>query len=200
MSDSQVDQQFEAIEELEATIGLPAGFFKGLYMEDDWSFVVKLHALIEAAITHLLVEHMNDPRLLEPLSHLPLSDKTAGKMAFVKRLDLLDQPYRRYVAKLSELRNNLVHNVSQTRFMFTDMVSSLTASQQRDLASSFAVGLRADTEMRTREFMTNPKSMIWISALCLLSIVSARKKIAASKRELEISNRIIAALEGHGDV
>lgn len=121
---------------------------------------MKLHALVKAAISHLLVEHLNDPKLLEPLSHLPLSDKTTGKMAFVKCLNLVDKPYRRYIAKLSELRNNLVHNVSQTHFAFTDLVSSLTVSQQREFASSFAVGLRADTDVKTREFMANPKFTI----------------------------------------
>jgi hypothetical protein len=43
---SQVNEQLEAARELEAAMGLPSGFFEGLYVEDDdWSFIVKLHAL-----------------------------------------------------------------------------------------------------------------------------------------------------------
>jgi hypothetical protein len=37
----------ERLAELEATLGLPAGFILRLREEDDWSFVIKAHALLE---------------------------------------------------------------------------------------------------------------------------------------------------------
>jgi hypothetical protein len=191
---SQIDRQLQVIGELEGAIGLPSGFFESLYAEDDWSFVVKLHALIEAAVTHLLVEYLDDPRLLGPLLHLPLSDKSAGKMAFVKALDLVSKPYRSFVAKLSEIRNNLVHNVAQTRFTFTSFTSSLDGKQQHELASALAVGIHTDSGGRTREFLANPKGMIWISALCLLSMLSLSKKLAATEREVKIANKVTEVL------
>lgn len=43
--------------ELESKIGVKSGFFASLLEEDDWSFVIKLHALFEAACTHLLLYH-----------------------------------------------------------------------------------------------------------------------------------------------
>ena len=45
------------IAELEQRIGVAPGFFDGLVQEDDWSFVIKLHALLEAACTHFLLFH-----------------------------------------------------------------------------------------------------------------------------------------------
>ena len=36
------------------------GLFTGLLEEDDWSFVIKLHALIEAACAHLLHDYLQD--------------------------------------------------------------------------------------------------------------------------------------------
>ena len=52
-------------EELEAAIravdvqyGLGSGFLLHLYTEDDWSFVIKTHALIEAAVSQLLTHHV----------------------------------------------------------------------------------------------------------------------------------------------
>lgn len=46
---------FEAVEELVKELGLPEGFYAELLGEDDWSFIIKLHALMEAAVTGLIV-------------------------------------------------------------------------------------------------------------------------------------------------
>ncbi len=40
---------------LEIDLHLPSGFVMRLLDEDDWSFVIKLHALFEAALTCALV-------------------------------------------------------------------------------------------------------------------------------------------------
>jgi len=45
---------YPALEELETRLCLPMGFCEGLRREDDWSFIIKLHALLEAALTALL--------------------------------------------------------------------------------------------------------------------------------------------------
>ncbi len=37
------------VSELESLLGLPNGFYNNLLAEDDWSFVIKLSALFEAA-------------------------------------------------------------------------------------------------------------------------------------------------------
>jgi len=38
---------------------LPDDFYNNLLKEDDWSFVIKLHSLIEASVTHLLTETLD---------------------------------------------------------------------------------------------------------------------------------------------
>ena len=43
-----------SVRTLGTDIGLPIGFLEGLRAEDDWSFIIKVHALIEAAVSHLL--------------------------------------------------------------------------------------------------------------------------------------------------
>ncbi len=42
--------QDESLQELELDLGLPKGFCIKLLEEDDWSFVIKLHALLESAV------------------------------------------------------------------------------------------------------------------------------------------------------
>lgn len=63
--------------------------------EDDWSFIIKLHALMEAAIAYLLTQHFDDDRLSGVFEYLELSDAGKGKIAFVKELELLPSECRR---------------------------------------------------------------------------------------------------------
>jgi hypothetical protein len=46
--------QEESLEALELDLGLPKGFCVKLIEEDDWSFVIKLHALLENAVSELI--------------------------------------------------------------------------------------------------------------------------------------------------
>jgi hypothetical protein len=69
------------LRELERSLGLPEGFIERLEEEDDWSFVIKAHALVEAAMTQLLVHELHKPQLGDIIARL---DMTApfGKLAF----------------------------------------------------------------------------------------------------------------------
>lgn len=45
---------FTDIADFEKRLNLPLGLYEKLLKEDDWSFVIKLSALFEAACTHIL--------------------------------------------------------------------------------------------------------------------------------------------------
>jgi hypothetical protein len=97
---------------------------KGLYdREDDWSFVIKSHAFLEAALTHLLADHLGKADLLPVFAYLETSNVRTGKLAFVKAFDLLDKGARRFIHTLSELRNDLVHEVGNVNFSFSSYVA-----------------------------------------------------------------------------
>ena len=53
---------FKDITQLERRLGLPEGFYERLVREDDWSFVIKLNALFEAACTHALANRLHAPQ------------------------------------------------------------------------------------------------------------------------------------------
>ena len=113
--------QEQPILEIETQLGLPPGFLHYLYeKEDDWSFVIKTHAFLEAILTHLLAEHLGKPDLLTVFAYLETSNVRTGKLAFVRAFDLLDKGARNFIHSLSELRNALVHDVSNVGFRFTD--------------------------------------------------------------------------------
>jgi hypothetical protein len=48
---------------IEQEIGEKHEFLYDLIKQDDWTFVIKAHALIEAAMTQMLVDHLGEPRL-----------------------------------------------------------------------------------------------------------------------------------------
>ena len=130
--------QERPIAEIENQLGLPTGFLKGLYdHEDDWSFVIKAHAFLEAALTHLLADHLGTEDLLPVFAYLETSNVRTGKLAFVKAFDLLDKGARRFIHTLSELRNDLVHEISNVNFKFETYVAQLSDKERKEFIGAF---------------------------------------------------------------
>ncbi len=130
------------IAEIENQLRLPTGFLRGLYdHEDDWSFVIKSHAFLEAALTHLLVEHLGTEDLLPVFAYLETSNVRTGKLAFVKAFDLLDKGARRFIHTLSELRNDLVHEVSNVGFHFDSYMAQLSEKERKEFVGAFDYAL-----------------------------------------------------------
>lgn len=128
----------KGIIDLEQNIGVAPGFVEALVNEDDWSFIIKLHALFEAACTHLLLFHFKEPGIASVISRLELSDKTKGKLALLKGAELLGTDDRVFISKLSELRNSLVHDVKNTEYSLPELVDSFTPSQLTKFARTFS--------------------------------------------------------------
>jgi hypothetical protein len=68
----------EAIKALEEEIGLPRDFFENIAAEDDWSFVVKLHALIEHCVTSLIANRTKRIGLDRVTRRLRFNDLKTG--------------------------------------------------------------------------------------------------------------------------
>lgn len=169
---------------LEAAVGLPSGFLERLKEEDDWSFIIKTHALIEAAVSHLLCSALDKPVLAEAFSHLELSDKRRGKIAFAAALDLLEKRDRRFISSLSELRNTLVHDVRNVNFSLSHHVSAMDSKAFSAFVKGFdsfsAGGLVAfhGGEVSPDEvFRREPKTAIWWSAMVTVAIIYQVKEI-----------------------
>ena len=137
--------------ELERMIGVKSGFFAHLQQEDDWSFVIKLHALFEAACTHLLLYHFKEPKLAEVIARIDLSGRPVGKSAMLGHLELLGKRGRQLLSQLSELRNSLVHDVRHSEFSLDQYVGSLTPEALKVFAVAFS-----PTETAIRKFMQHP--------------------------------------------
>jgi hypothetical protein len=165
---------FEA-ERILKNMGLPATFLLDIYREkDDWSFIIKLHALIEGVSTHLLVSDLDDERLSDVIAHLEMSNTRAGKVAFLKALGLMDSDDRAYVAALSELRNALVHRVENVNFnLEADDGGPTSAPRDRLLKSTEkfwkpVIELNGAKVQRAVFVSENRRLTIWMRALLLI--------------------------------
>lgn len=174
-SDDQFVEQVKHIREFESQLGITTGFFERLLFEDDWTFLIKLHALIEAASTTLLVEALNKPELRDQFARTPLSDSEYGKLSLMKSLGIVSTPYRGFIRKLSELRNQSVHNIQYTNLNFKTLVMNTPKAKRAALADSLGVGMRGSTQDRLKLLEENPKGLIWVSALCLISLFAVHK-------------------------
>jgi hypothetical protein len=184
---SQLDEQTAEVRKLASELGLQADFFERLWLEDDWSFVLKLHALFEAALAHQIATRLNAPELRPIFARMQLNDRIAGKMAFLKAFDLVNDKYRRFLAQLSELRNVMIHDVQHVGFSFTSWKESLDAQQRRNAIESLCAGLTTDRE---RHFDENPKFVVWVSALCLLSMLGIGRRLIDIERDLAVREQV----------
>jgi hypothetical protein len=161
----------EYLQELENKLGIKKGLFFSLVSLDDWSFIIKLHSLMESAITHLLVNHLNVKKAEKFFSRLELSNVYTGKIALIKQLELLSKSDINYITSLSELRNNLVHNVTNVNFDFSLYLDSLDKKQKDKYFKSF--GILIDIEKGKQQqllqmSLKKPKLFIWSGAMVIL--------------------------------
>ena len=86
-----------------------------LRSEDDWSFVIKSHAFLEAALSYLVCNAIGREELEELVSGLNVGGRF-GKLELAKAMGLLEQRDIAFIKRLSSLRNKLVHGVQMVNF------------------------------------------------------------------------------------
>lgn len=142
-------------EQYEKSFGLSAAFFATLEKDNDWSFVIKVHALIEAALNKLITAALGDNRLMDIVTRLDTGDTRRGKIAFVSALELLPKGDRQFISIMSQLRNEVAHDVSQVEFSFSAWIAKLPTPQFDTFVRSVS---RSPDDVKTDEtLMTERK-------------------------------------------
>jgi hypothetical protein len=188
MADTEPDPS-DDVRRLESDLGLRDQFFEDLLKEDDWSFIIKLHALVDAAIAHLLAETAGRPELLDVFSRLPLGGRN-GKLAFAEALDCLDEQDRLFIQVLSEIRNKFAHDVRDAGASLTEHVDRMAAPQFQRLKKAIGPGhdpfvLNGRSVPEAIFVRGNVKLCFWLMAMFTLALSYSRKTLATSRRELQ---------------
>ena len=62
--------------------GIPPEFFDKLAAEDDWTFIIKIHAVLETCANQVLVAYFHKPQLQKVFARLDMTNPKIGKIAF----------------------------------------------------------------------------------------------------------------------
>jgi hypothetical protein len=190
MSMSEV---YERINKLEKELELPENFYFKISEDDDWSFIIKLHSLIEAAVTNCIVNALGDARLENLVVSLPLNNRRSGKMAFIIALDLLPKEGVELISKLSEIRNSLVHKIANVNFSLEDYVNNLDQNFLRQFTKIFGWGFSdkfiddysksKGTGLSREDFVkAEPKINIWVVTIHYLDHLYLQKENAVLRQ------------------
>lgn len=175
---------FRDVASLERRLGLPERFYERLLREDDWSFVIKLNALFEAACAHALTARLRAPELIDQFARLELADRDRGKIKFLSTLGCINDEQVKFLRELAGLRNTLAHNVSQVNFTFDAYVAGLDSNQKKKLAAVFGHGCKdpilvAGKKIPLAKFTAeNMKLVIWLTAAEVLACLYLEYEIA----------------------
>jgi hypothetical protein len=190
----------EAIRNIEERIGVRTGFFDELAKEDDWSFVIKAHALLESACAEILALRTGTPQTLDIFSRTELSSKSTGKVAFLKAFDLLNDRERRFISAFSEIRNSLVHNIRNTSFNLQLYVTALDKNQRKIFVENFGYAYLAegsdgkDYVCQPDKVISNAKESIWLGLKYVLSVISIQMDTIRLRQQITEFKQEIAGL------
>jgi hypothetical protein len=168
---------FESVEQFEKRLNLPDGFYKNLLKEDDWSFIIKLSALFEAACTHALVTKLDKPELETCFSHLEQANSRYGKIKLLAKMDVLYPEQTTFLEKIAVFRNKMAHDISNIGFSFGEYTNQLDSNQKRSFAKWAGHGLFPEIiiegkSVKNEDFVIdNPKLSIWLTAAEILGCI-----------------------------
>jgi len=168
----------DQLEDLEIYLGVKRGFFHNLQKEDDWSFIIKLFSLFEAATKSLIVENLAHPELEAPFSALQMGTTKNGKLAFVHALKLVRKTGIRYIETLGWLRNRFAHNISSSSHNIATFIESLTSQRRRECCKNLNLiecATYNNQEVTGQEFFQlNPRLAIFVSGQVILEEIRQR--------------------------
>lgn len=149
------------------SLGLSERFMIELLKEDDWSFVIKLHALMETALTRALSNRYGAPPALAEHFAQSSMGGPAGKIILAYESDLITKQMRMYLERLGELRNGRVHSAEQIHFDFKSYVSCLEDKKRKQLAA--AVVRHLGKEAAEKHLLEDPQSAFIMAGELVLS-------------------------------
>jgi len=177
-----MDEMSIEVSELEELLDLPKNFYLGLLKEDDWSFVIKLSAVFEAAGTQALAAKLQHKEIEDSFAQLDQAHPKYGKVALMYKLNIINQEQQKFLLKLAELRNKLVHNIAEISFNLEHYMSDFDSNQRKSIAIIFGHGIHETFQIqgvscnRTDFTIENPKWVIWLTANEILACINAEIK------------------------
>jgi hypothetical protein len=161
---------YDHIASLEKRLGLTPGFLSSLQEEDDWSFVIKCHAFVEAALSEYLSVAVN-ARLGDIFASMQMGGRN-GKLQFARALELLTPESARFVTALSQIRNTFAHDVRSTGLSLGDYLGKFELPKLKTVAADILSpfdGVRITGDKGYQFFVASAKDVIYYGLLIVLA-------------------------------
>lgn len=158
------------IKPLESRLGVHTGFFEELLGDpSDWSFIIKLYALVEVAVAHLLATKLKTDELQDTFFRLDLASEETGQVAFLKALKLLED-YRVFIKALAGIRNDYAHDLSNVSLRFEEYFEKNKKAKERKkmLISAINKVLTSGSHKTEQRVKEAPRLEIWFLGMALL--------------------------------
>lgn len=190
---------FEWISE---TLSLESGFLGKLARDDDWTLIIKLHAIIEAGLTNALVTQFDAPELDRVLAKLDTSNAATGKIAFAHALGIISKASFVFIQDLSKLRNHCVHNPRNFSFNLGVHLSSLPEKERNAFITHVANALKVPgcierIEQPSRQALMDAPSfgITWATLLVMAQLSIHAQQCKVRSLEAELARRMAARLD-----
>jgi hypothetical protein len=151
-------------------VGITGAMLKSLQeTDDDWTFIIKIHALIEVALNHMILGHLRYPELSEIIGALGIQGRVS-KLAFVEAFNLLPANGVKFIKLISKVRKTLVHDIKNFDFDLRKYLSELEKSQQNDWKVGLTFCLSSPVPQGFLDFsVLKPRFSIFESCMTILS-------------------------------
>lgn len=159
-------------------------FLLKLLLDDDWSFVIKSHSLIESLVTELIISEIDEVELKKVIERMPLHNETVSKMEIAKIYNILSDKEKAFIKNLTEIRNEIVHKYENINFSFETYINKLADKNKRKrwreihLLESMSKETKDEIE---KNIYTNPKIAVWLALLTF--VFNSLEKISITKSE-----------------
>ena len=170
---------------LQDNVGISRSLLDSLDADDDWTFVIKMHGILEAALNHLLLVRLDNPTLARTISRLETSNARTGKLAFIKAYGLLKDNACLFVQTLSEIRNRAVHDVKNFDLKLRNYLASLDSQQLKKWKTamgSWIVG--TPSELLLNFSVSHPRQAIFNCCMMIIITSYAEQLKADALRDL----------------
>lgn len=155
----------EGLRALAKILGLRDDFLIDLFFDpNDWSFVVKAHALLESVICTLLAMHLRKQELEAVFAE---EVEMKARIEVTKALGITTSADRKAMLALGRLRNKLVHNAKDTSFTFEEFFKN--KDQRKNFSETFGHGWSdpvggTEPPVSRPDYVTaNPKFAVFVS-------------------------------------
>lgn len=154
---------------------IPRRLLDSMVQDDDWTFIIKLHGMLEASLNHLILDHVGIPELETFVANLETANTSTGKIAFAAACDLISKDERAFIRALATVRNKAVHNILNFDLNLREYVAGLTGQFASDWKKGMGVGafnLPILGNLPAEEFAEqNPRIAALSSCLALMKTV-----------------------------